>query len=45
MPSHLGAFVLSDSQKIMINFVEAICGFKTHDVYYGDTDSLYIQKN
>ena len=41
MPLHLGAFVLS---RIMNKFIHAINGFYTNDVYYGDTDSLYIEK-
>ena len=43
MPLHLGAFVLSNSKRIMINFIHAINGFYTNDVYYTDTDSLYIE--
>ena len=43
MPLHLGAFVLSNSKKIMNNFIHAINGFYTNDVYYIDTDSLYIE--
>ena len=43
MPLHLGAFVLSNSKRIMNNFVHAIDGFYTNDVYYTDTDSLYIE--
>ena len=42
MPLHLGAFVLSNSKRIMNNFIHAINGFYTNDVYYTDTDSLYI---
>ena len=45
MPLHLGAFVLSNSKKIMNNFVHAINGFYTSDVFYTDTDSLYIENN
>ena len=44
VPLHLGAFVLSNSRKIMINFIHATNGFYTNDVYYGDTDSVYIGK-
>ena len=44
MPLHLGAFVLSSSKRIMNNFKHAINGFYTNDVYYTDTDSLYIEK-
>ena len=43
MPLHLGAFVLSNIKKIMNNFIHAINGFFTSDVYYTDTDSLYIE--
>ena len=43
MPLHLGAFVLANSKRIMNNFIHAINGFYTNDVYYTDTDSLYIQ--
>ena len=43
MPLHLGAFVLSNSKRIMNNFIHAINGFYTNDVYYTDTDSLYIE--
>ena len=42
-PLHLGAFVLSNSKRIMNNFIHAINGFYTNDVYCGDTDSLYIE--
>ena len=40
---HLGAFVLSNSKRNMNNFIHAIGGFYTNDVYYSDTDSLYIE--
>ena len=43
MPLHLGAFVLSNSKRIMNNFIHAFNGFYTNDVYYTDTDSLYIE--
>ena len=43
MPLHFGAFVLSNSKKIMNNFIHSIDGFYTNDVYYTDRDSLYIQ--
>ena len=43
MPLHLGAFVLSKSKRIMNKFVEAIGGFETNVVYYGDTESLNIE--
>ena len=44
MPLHLGAFVLSNSKSIMNQFIHALNGFFTNDVYYTDTDSLYIGK-
>ena len=43
MPFYLGAFVLSNSKRIMNNFIHVIDGFYTNDVYYTDTDSLYIE--
>ena len=43
MPLHLGAFVLGNSKRTMNNFIYAIIGFFTNDVYYTDTDSLYIE--
>ena len=43
MPLHLGASVLSNSKQIKKNFIFAINGFYTNDVYYTDTDSLYIE--
>ena len=43
MPLHSGAFVLSNSKRIMNIFIHAINGFYTNDVYYTDTDSLYIE--
>ena len=43
MPLHLGAFVSSKSKRNMNNSIHAINGFYTNDVYYTDTDSLYIE--
>ena len=43
MPLHLGAFVLSNSKRIMNTFIHAINGIYTNDVYYTDTDSLNIE--
>ena len=40
---HLGAFVLSNSKRIMNNFIHATDGFHSNDDYYTDTDSLYIE--
>ena len=43
MPLHLGAFVLSNSKRITNNFLHAIGRFYANDVFYTDTDSLYIE--
>ena len=43
MPLQLGAFLLSNSKRIMKNFIHANNGFITNDVYYTDTNSLYIE--
>ena len=40
----LGAFILSNSKQIMNNFIREISGFYNNSIYYGDTDSLYIEK-
>ena len=45
MPLHLGAFVLLNIKSIMNDFVEAIGGFKTNDVYYGDILICILQKS
>ena len=44
LPSHLGAFILSNSKRIMNNFIIEINGFFNNSIYYGDTDSVYIEK-
>ena len=43
LPLQLAVFILSNSKRIMNNFRHAIDGFYTNDVYYTDTDSLYIE--
>ena len=43
LPLHLAVFILSNSKRIMNNFIHAIDGFYSNDVYYIDTDSLYIE--
>ena len=43
MSLHLAAFVLSKSKRFMNNFTHLFNGFYTNDVYYTDTDSLYIE--
>ena len=44
LPAVLGAFVLSNSKRNMDNFIREINGFYNNSIYYGDTDSLYIEK-
>ena len=44
LPLQLAAFILSNSKRIMNNFIHAINGFYTNDVYYSDTESLYFEK-
>ena len=44
LPSHLGAFILSNSKRNMNNFIREIDGFYNTSIYYGDTDSLYVEK-
>ena len=43
LPLQLAVFILSNSKRFMINFIHAIDGFYNNDVYYTDTDSLYIE--
>ena len=43
LPLQLAVFILSNSQRIMNNFIHAFNGFYTDDVYYTDCDSLYIE--
>ena len=44
LPAVLGAFILSNSKRIMNNFIGEINGFYNNSIYYRDTDSLYIEK-
>ena len=39
----LSAFVLSNSKKLWKFFLHPVIGFYTKDVYYADTDSLFIE--
>ena len=43
MPLPLGALVLSNGKHFMNKFIHAIDGFYTNNVYYTDTDRLYIK--
>ena len=42
LPLQLAVFILSKSKRILNDFIHAIDGFCSNDVYYTDTDSLYI---
>ena len=44
MPSQLGAFILSNSKRVPNNFSRPIDGFRNKNIYYQETDSLYIEK-
>ena len=44
LPAVLGAFILSNSKRIMNNFIRELNGFYNNSIYYGDTDSLYKEK-
>ena len=44
LPSHLGAFTLSNSKRILNNFIREINDFYNNSVFYGDTDILHIEK-
>ena len=44
LPSVLGAFILSKFKRFMNIFIREMNGFYKNSVYYGDTDSLYIEK-
>ena len=44
LPAVLGAFILSNSKRNMNNFIREINGFYNNSIYYGDTDSLFIEK-
>ena len=44
LPVVLGAFILANSRRIMNEFIREINGFYNNNIYYTDTDSLYIEK-
>ena len=44
LPAHLGAFILSNSKRIMNNSIREINSFFNNSIYYGDTDCLYLEK-
>ena len=43
LPLQSVVLILSSSKRIMNNFIHSIDGFYTNDVYYTDTDSIYIE--
>ena len=45
MTSHLGSYILSHSKRLMNEVIEHIDGFYRKNIYYTDTDSIYIHKN
>ena len=44
LPAVLGAFILSNSRRNMIKFIEETNRFYKNNVFYTATDSLYIEK-
>ena len=44
LPAVLGAFILSNSKRIMNNFIREMNGFYNNSIYYGGTDRLRIEK-
>ena len=44
LPAVLGASILSNNKRIINSFIREINGFYKNSIYYGDTDSLYIEK-
>ena len=44
LPTVLGAFILSNSKRIMNNFIRERNGFYNNIIYYTDCDSLWIEK-
>ena len=44
LTSHLGAFLLSNGKRIMKRFIREINRFYKNNIYYTDTDSLYVEK-
>ena len=44
LPSHLGSSILINCKPIMKNFIREINGFYNSNIYYTDTESLYMEK-
>ena len=45
LPAVLGVFILGNSRRIMNKFIRETNGFYKNNIYYTDTDSLYIENN
>ena len=45
LPAVLGVFILGNSRRIMNKFIRETNGFYKSNIYYTDTDSLYIENN
>ena len=43
-PSHFCSYILSQSKRILSEVINQIAGFCNNCIYYGNTDSMYIQK-
>ena len=43
MPCHLGSYLSGHSEQLMNNVIREIDGFCKKNIYYGVTDSAYIQ--
>ena len=44
IPAPLGAFILSNSKRILNNSIRELDGFYNNSKFYSDTDSLYDEK-
>ena len=44
LPSHIGAFILSNNKRKMIKISSEVNEFCKNSINYGDIDSLYIEK-
>ena len=44
LPSPLGAFLSRNGKRIMKKFMREVNGFYNNSIYYGDTDSLFIEE-
>ena len=44
MPSYFSSFILSHSKRLMNDVIKQISGLYNNNIYYVDTDSLYIHK-